>query len=158
MLLVRARIAALLAALFVALFALPGLAQKDVASERDLTAIVEEQALLARQLERLKGTMEKLLERIEAEGRTRTAELLREGLTLLQQRAESGSQGGTPEERMQEARAALESGQLVQSLETQRALIGDLERLVSILLDRKNLSFIDFKGVPSLGRIVFLSA
>lgn len=133
----------LAAAGFALLIGLP-LAAQNAAAERDLNAIVEEQALLTRQLERLKSTMEVLLQRIEAEGRTRTADLLREGLTLLQRRA--GPAGSPlPEERMQEAREALESGKLAQSLETQRALIDDLERLVSILLDRKNLEGLDEK-------------
>src|SRR5262245_24580141 len=128
----------LVPALLCVLLAAPPGAQSGAVTERDLAGIVEEQALLTRQLERLRDTMEVLLQRIEAEGKTRTAELLREGLMLLAQRGETGGGALTPAERMQEAREALESGKLVQSLEIQRALITDLERLLSILRDQKN--------------------
>ena len=101
-----------LSCVFLALAGAPAFAQEKVITERDLGAIVEEQALLERQLDRLKSTMEVLLQRIEAEGRTRTADLLRDGLALLQQRATSGGQPQTTEERMQEARAALASHKL----------------------------------------------
>ena len=141
----------LCAALTVFLGLPPG-AQKSATAERDKSAIIEEQALLERQLERLKSTMEVLLQRIEAEGRTRTAELLREGLALLQQRTQDAGGELTPEERMQEARAALESGKPVQSLETQRVLIEDLERLVAILLDRKNLEGLE-KRIENLKKL-----
>src|SRR5262245_54847496 len=88
------RLAPLLLSLLLALplsllLARPARAQAGGITERDLAGIVEEQALLTRQLERLRDTMEVLLQRIEAEGRTRTAELLREGLTLLGQRADA---------------------------------------------------------------------
>jgi hypothetical protein len=46
--------------------ALPLGAQKSAAAERDQNAIVDEQALLERQLDRLKSTMEVLHQRIEA--------------------------------------------------------------------------------------------
>jgi len=107
---------------------------------RELAGIAEEQALLLRQLQRLRSTMEVLLQRIEAEGRTHTAELIREALALLDERG--GDDGGstvTVEERMGQARDALEEGQLVQSLESQTLLVENLERLLEVLLDRRNL-------------------
>ncbi len=125
----------------------PAVAAQDeeVNTSRELAGIAEEQALLRRQLQRLRNTMEVLLERIEAEGRTRTAELLREGLKLLDERAPAN--GETPpltlEELMEVSKDSIEHGQLVQSLERQEALIGNLERLLSILMDRKNLEALE---------------
>jgi hypothetical protein len=126
-------------------FCAPAARAQTGAESRDLGAIREEQALLERQLQRLEDTMEILLARIEAEGRTRTAELLREGLKLLSERVAASSGALTLDERMAEVQKALESGQLAQSLEAQKRLVADLDRLVSILLDRKNLESLEQK-------------
>ncbi|MEM7308843.1 MAG: hypothetical protein AAF682_19325 [Planctomycetota bacterium] len=116
----------------------------DVPVSRELAGIAEEQALLRRQLQRLRSTMEVLLDRIETEGRTHTADLLREGLGLLDERAAaSGATPVTLDELMELSRESVERGQLVQSLERQETLIGDLERLLSILMDRKNLESLE---------------
>ena len=124
----------------------PVAAQDDLES-RELTGIVEEQAQVVRQLQRLRGTMEVLLKRLDAEGRTRTAELLREAITMLDSRTatEEGERPATIEERMERAREMLKSGQLVQSLNSQQALVQELERLLSVLLDRKNLEALEEK-------------
>jgi hypothetical protein len=94
---------------------LPTSAQESGPSSRELAGIAEEQELLLRQLQRLRNTMEVLLERLEAEGRSRTAELLREALRQLDERRQGEGTGVlTMEERMEQARGSIESGQLVQ--------------------------------------------
>ncbi|HED65722.1 MAG TPA: hypothetical protein ENJ09_09230, partial [Planctomycetes bacterium] len=131
-------------------------AQEQLES-RELSAIVEEQDQLLRQLHRLRGTMEVLLERLEAEKRPQTAELLRQAIETLDTRiGPDGQAPRTLEERMEAARQALESGQLVRSLEEQQELIGGLEQLLSILLDRKDIDALDEKleELADLGRAV----
>ena len=144
---IRGTFRTLLAAAAVAVLSIGSAGQTDdVATGRELAAIAEEQALLLRQTQRLRSTMEVLLQRIEAEGRARTAELLREALRLLDERSTGAA--GTPltvEERMEQAQAALESRQPVLSLERQAELVNELERLLSILLDRKNLEALEDK-------------
>lgn len=135
-------------ALLLALVTAPGVAraaQDEAAGDsRELAGIAEEQALLRRQLERLRNTMTVLLERIEAEGRTHTAELLRGGLELLEERsAPEGAAPATVEETMELSRDSIEHGQLVQSLERQEETIAQLERLLSVLMDRKNLEALE---------------
>ncbi len=125
----------------------PPTAAQDGETNREIHGIAQEQDQLLRQMRRLRGTMEVLLQRLEAEGRTRTAELLRDAITMLDQRTtpETEENPLTIEERMERARETLRSGQLVQSLENQRGLVDELERLLSILLDRKNLEALDDK-------------
>ncbi len=135
-------------ALLSALSLFPGRASfgQDGSKSRELAALVEEQQLLERQIQRLRGTMELLLERIEAEGRTHTADLLRNALVKLDER--SGTDAVTPltlEERMEHVRTSLDEGKLAQSLEHQEALVADLERLLAILLDRENLEALEKK-------------
>lgn len=125
----------------------PAVQGQDAVTDRELAAISEEQAMLLRQLQRLRNTMEVLLDRIEAEGRARTADLLRQALTMLDERAAANAAGSplTMEERMEQARSTLAGGQVVQSLERQRELVLELDRLLSILLDRKNLESLEDK-------------
>lgn len=114
---------------------LPAVAQQP---DRELSAIAEEQALLSRQLQRLRLTMENLIPRLEQEERSHALELLRQGLTLLDERiAEAGSL--TLDELMKAARDGVESGRAVQSLERQEAAIKSLERLIAVLTDRESL-------------------
>ncbi len=111
-------------------------------SDRELSGIAEEQALLSRQLQRLRLTMENLIPRLEQEGRSHALELLRQGLTLLDERsAEAGAL--TIEELMDAARDGVESGRAVQSLERQEAVIKSLERLIAVLTDRESLEHLD---------------
>ena len=117
-------------------------AQDDVRTSRELSGIAEEQALLRRQLSRLKQTMEILIGTLEKEGRTRAVELLREGVTLLDERPDD-SGALTLEEMMDQARARVESGQVVHSLEAQELVVSRLERLLSILMDRENLESLE---------------
>ncbi|MEW6073003.1 MAG: hypothetical protein AB1726_10495, partial [Planctomycetota bacterium] len=109
----------------------------DGQTNPELAGIAEEQDLLMRQLGTLQTTMENLLERIEAEGRTHTAELLREGLALLA--AAAADSGLTVERRMGLVKEAIDEGRLVASLEHQDRLVAELERLLDILHDRENL-------------------
>lgn len=128
------------------LFAATGsIASAQGQTSRELAGIAEEQALLQRQLQRLESTMEVLLDRIEAEGRSHTAELLRDALARLHERttATEGRPELTAIERMDRAREAIEGRQLVQSLEHQAELISELEVLLGILLDRKNLESLE---------------
>ncbi|MDF1801160.1 MAG: hypothetical protein P1V81_18490, partial [Planctomycetota bacterium] len=113
-------------------------ATQDEALTRELAGLAEEQALLARQIQRLRQTMEVLVGRLEAEGRVRAVELLREGLAVLDSRAEEAG-SLTLDERMERAREELSGGQWMQSLERQRTVIADLEALLEVLLDRQDL-------------------
>lgn len=110
----------------------------DEAASRELYGLAEEQALLARQIQRLRQTMDVLAGRLEAEGRTRAVTLLREGLAVLDQRG-AGELAMTLDERMESVREELASGQWMQSLEHQEAIIADLESLLEVLLDRQDL-------------------
>ncbi|HVS09645.1 MAG TPA: hypothetical protein VMS76_07195, partial [Planctomycetota bacterium] len=115
----------------------PALSQGGGAG-RDLAGIADEQEILRRQLQRLRLTMEALIPRLEAEGRTHALELLRQGLGFLEERsADSGSL--TLDELMDRAREGVQSGQAMQSLESQERIIRGLERLLAILLDRQSL-------------------
>ncbi|MBL8859999.1 MAG: hypothetical protein JNL28_15935 [Planctomycetes bacterium] len=112
----------------------PALAQDG----RREAQLAEDQALLKRQLQRLKQTMEVLAARFEGEGRTHAAKLLRDGLKHLDVRVdELGSK--TVEELMLAATQALESGATVQSVENQEAVVKSLEKLYAILTDRAGL-------------------
>jgi hypothetical protein len=120
-------------------------------SGRDQSALAEDQALLMRQLQRLRQTMEVLAQRFETEGRTHAAKLLRDGLAHLGARAtDAGSK--TLEELMTSAHQDLESGQHNQAFETQQAAIKSLERLYSILTDRQGLENLE-KSLDDLKKI-----
>lgn len=116
-------------------FALP---QDRPPAGRERTGLAEDQALLLRQLARLKQTMEVLATRYEAEGRTHAAKLLRDGLKHLDERNVAQSQK-TLEELMGAAREDLEGGLSVRALETQQEVVKSLERLYSILTDRQGV-------------------
>ena len=105
---------------------------------KELAAIAEEQQLLRRQLQRLRQTMEVLVPRLEAEGRTQALKLLQEGLTFLGDRHDAAG-SLTLEELMDDAREDVAGGQLVSSLEKQQSIADALERLLAILMDRENL-------------------
>ncbi len=106
--------------------------------ERDTTSILEEQELLRRQLQRLKRTMEALIPRLEAEGRPRALELLRDGLKMLDERSSEAGQL-TLEELMDRAKQDVQAGQVATSIQRQEQIITNLERLLSVLLDRQNV-------------------
>lgn len=91
-------------------------ARDDVANSKEAVKIAEEQALLHKQLKRLRRTMETLLDNLEAEGRPRATELLRDGLTLLDQRL-TERDSLTLDEIMNQSRTRLEHGQMVQALD-----------------------------------------
>jgi hypothetical protein len=124
--------------LVLTLAAAPFQARALAQDSRQKTQLAEDQALLKRQLQRLKSTMEVLATRFEAEGRTHAAKLLRGGLAHLDERAaDLGSK--TLEELMSIATTTLEQGQTVQSVENQEAVIKSLEKLYAILTDRAGL-------------------
>lgn len=133
-----------LAGLFLSAAAQPA---QDSGSSREYSSIVEEQALLLRQLGRLRGTMNVLLTSLEAEGREGTATILRNALQRLDERTELNEDGHplTMEERMDRIHESLSKRQLIQSLTRQKALVSELEVLLSILLDRKNLDSLEEK-------------
>ncbi len=114
----------------------------DALKSRELAGIAEEQALLARQLKRLRQTMEILVLRLQAESRPRAVELLEQGIALLDAR-ERNARALTLEEAMDDARERVESGQVVQSLESQEEVIAGLERLLAVLMERGNLDNIE---------------
>lgn len=117
-------------------------AQQKSEPTRDQSALAEDQALLQRQLQRLRQTMEVLAGRFEAEGRTHAAKLLRDGLAHIDQRAaEQGAK--TLEELMRGSHTNIQSGKPVQAIETQQAIIQGLERLYAILTDRQGLDDLD---------------
>jgi hypothetical protein len=105
---------------------------------REQAALIEEQELLARKLARIVASMDRLAERFGAEGRVHAAKLLRDGLQHISSRHE-GSDGMTLEERMTNSHEKLGAGQSMQSIGTQQAIIGELEALISILMDRPDL-------------------
>lgn len=105
---------------------------------RDQAALAEDQALLQRQLQRLRQTMEVLAGRFEAEGRTHAAKLLRDGIAHLDKRAtEQGAK--TLEELMSGSHTNIQIGKPVQAIETQESIVQGLERLYAILTDRQGL-------------------
>jgi hypothetical protein len=106
----------------------------DAAGGRELAAIREEQALLRRQLTRLEETMRVLLSRLESEGRTRTVDLLEQGLQQLEERR---LEAKNLEEWMGTSEASLEQGQLMQAVEQQSRTVEELEALLTTLLDRR---------------------
>jgi hypothetical protein len=111
-------------------------------NSRERSGLAEDQALLQRQLARLKQTMEILAARFEAEGRAHAAKLLREGLSHLGDRG--GEQGAkTLDEMMGGSKTSLESGQTMQAIETQEAVVKSLEKLYAILTDRQGLDDLD---------------
>ncbi len=105
---------------------------------RSESQLAEDQALLKRQLSRLRQTMEVLAKRFEDEGRAHAATLLRDGLKQLDTRPEDVG-AKTIEELMAAAQENLEGGRSVQSIEAQEAAVRSLERLYSILTDRRGL-------------------
>ena len=111
---------------------------------RELAGLAEEQALLTRQIQRLRQTMEVLTGRLEAEGRTHAVGLLRDGLAIIDRRAET-TEGLTLDERMGEAGDELTGGQWMQSLERQQTVVADLESLLEVLLDRQDLDKLEEK-------------
>ena len=86
--------------------------------------------------------MEVLLARLENEGRTRTVEVLRQALERLDAREEEAR---TLEEWMAESTDSLESGLVLQAVEQQARAVEELERLLSVLLDRANREDLDEK-------------
>ena len=116
--------------------------QPSGGNSRERSGLAEDQALLQRQLARLKQTMEILAARFEAEGRAHAAKLLREGLSHLGERGQD--QGAkTLDELMGGSKSSLESGQTMQAIETQDAVVKSLEKLYAILTDRQGLDDLD---------------
>jgi hypothetical protein len=134
----RRRLATWLALVLGALLLAPRATAATQQSDRQLSGIAEEQALLRRQLQRLRLTMENLLPRLEQEGRSHASALVRQGLTLLDERLEEAG-SLTLEELMDSAREGVSAGQAVESLARQEAVIVALERLISVLTDRESL-------------------
>ncbi|HKC24079.1 MAG TPA: hypothetical protein VKF32_05020, partial [Thermoanaerobaculia bacterium] len=143
--------AVLLAAAVSMSSAAPARAQQTGVSSRERSGLAEDQALLQRQLTRLRQTMEILAARFETEGRTHAAKLLREGLSHIGERAtEQGSK--TVDELMGGARASLDSGQTVQAVEVQESVVRSLEKLYAILTDRQGLDDLEH-SLEALQRI-----
>lgn len=111
-------------------------------TDHALGAISEEQELLARQLDRLRRTMEALIPRLEKEGRPRALELVKSALAELDRRGEE-TQSRTLQELMQSAHSGLASGQAVVSLEEQELIVRRLDRVLSILLDRNDIESLE---------------
>jgi len=105
---------------------------------REQQALSDEQSLIVRKLARLRASMDRLAERYEAEGRSHAARLLREALVHLDERQKARA-SKTLDELMSEAESGLTAGQVVQAIEDQKAIVSDLERLLSILMDRPDL-------------------
>jgi hypothetical protein len=144
-----------LAAGLLLLVALPLLAPRAAAAPQGETrtqaSLAEDQALLLRQMKRLRSTMELLAQRFEAEGRKHAAELLRQGLKHLdERRPEFGDK--TLEELMGSSQQNIAAGMSVQALETQQRVIEGLEKLYRILTDRMGLEDLQ-KSLESLQKI-----
>ncbi|MEE8468288.1 MAG: hypothetical protein V3T22_07520, partial [Planctomycetota bacterium] len=116
----------------------PGTARAQDDASRAEAALAEEQALLRRQLRRLRDTMDTLANRFEAEGRVNAAKLLRAGLEHLDLRGEE-SESRTIDELMDASKEDIRSGRTNNALEEQSQIIAHLEHLLDILLDRRGL-------------------
>ncbi len=115
---------------------------QDGGISREQAALAEEQALIRRQLRRLRETMSALAGRLESEGRVHAAGLLRDALKDLDQRSEE-SNGRTLEELIDSSRDDLSGGRTMSALERQRAVEARLMRLLEILLDRRSLDTLE---------------
>ena len=109
---------------------------------REQASLAEEQAHLRRQLRRLKDTMGILADRLEREGRTEAAELLRQGLEHLDLRNDQTA-ARTLEELMDSSNEDLRAGRTNNALENQERIVQSLERLLNILMDRRGLENLD---------------
>ena len=118
---------------------------------RTRQALAEDQALLLRQLKRLRSTMELLAQRMDAEGRTHAAKLLRQGIVHLEERrAEYGNR--TLEELMEASQKGIDTGASVQALDAQMQVVKSLERLYEILTDRAGMDNLE-KALKDLKQI-----
>lgn len=118
------------------------LADEQIQHSRERAAIAEEQTHLGRSLKRLRQTMNVLADRLEAEGRPRAVELLRDGIEMLDRRSEQMN-SSTLEEVMETTTELIDGGQIVRSIESQESIIGELELLLTILMDRRNLESLE---------------
>ena len=125
--------------------------QTSGGNSRERSSLAEDQALLQRQLSRLKQTMEILAARFEAEGRAHAAKLLREGLSHIGERGQDQA-AKTLDELMGGSKSSLESGQTMQAIETQESVVKSLEKLYAILTDRQGLDDLD-RSLDELRRI-----
>ena len=113
-------------------------ATAPVQDSREQAGLAEEQEVLLQQLRRLIRTMEVLQQRFIAEERTQAAKLLREGIDHLGLRdAKTGSL--TLDELMNKAREDIAAGQTFSALQRQERVIQGVTRLLSILMDRKDV-------------------
>ncbi|MAF66294.1 MAG: hypothetical protein CMJ84_11640 [Planctomycetes bacterium] len=131
-------------ALALALTAPLALPQDQGGPSREQAALGEEQSLLLRKLGRLRGSMEHLAERFDAEGRAHAAGLLRDGLSHVDERA-LGGEHRTLEELMTTSLEDISGGQSVSAIRGQEETIRSLERLLAILMDRPDLDQLERK-------------
>ena len=115
---------------------------QDDGTSREQAALAEEQALIRRQLRRLRDTMGALADRLEAEGRVHAAGLLRDALSELDERPEDTG-GRTLEELIDGSKDDLSGGRTMSALERQQAVEARLGRLLEILLDRRGLDTLE---------------
>ena len=109
---------------------------------REQAALAEEQALIRRQLRRLRETMGALADRLESEGRVHAASLLRDALKDLDLRP-GETDGRTLGELIDSSENDLNDGRTMSALERQRAVEARLMRLLEILLDRRSLDTLE---------------
>ncbi|MGK0218175.1 MAG: hypothetical protein ACI9HE_001663 [Planctomycetota bacterium] len=114
-------------------------------------ALAEEQALIARQLRRVREVMKSLADIREKEGRIHAAKLLRDALEELDRR-DLQDGGTTLEELMDASRDDLRGGRSMAALEPQEQTLRRVVRLMNVLLDRKNLDDLD-ESLKSLKEI-----
>jgi len=127
---IRPRVLLLLFA--AAALAAPAPAQSDT----QIQTLAEEQEMLRRRLDTLRQKMTLLAGRLDAEGRTHAADLLRRGLARLDLIDTSGH---SLDRAMAKAAGDLRGGTPGSVLEVQERIASDLEQLLSILLDRQDL-------------------
>ncbi len=114
---------------FALLLATVGFAQ--VNQDQDTDRIRRDQAEILRKAERLRDVMTRLLSRYEQDGRVEQAKLLKSGLEHLQTSGVLEDVAGI--------RADLDAEAFARAMEKQTEVVNDLERLLSILLDRRSL-------------------
>ncbi|HRV82979.1 MAG TPA: hypothetical protein P5218_16225, partial [Planctomycetota bacterium] len=121
----------------------------DVVS-REQAALAEEQALIARQIKRLRGVMSALEQRLRTEGRVHAAGLLAEALKELEER--EGDAGATLEEQVNLSSDGLRTGSTMRAIEDQQAALRRMERLLEVLLDRKRVEDLE-QELQQLGEL-----
>ena len=114
---------------------LPTSAANAQVDEAKIERLRRDQDEILRKAERLQALMKRLLTRYEREGKQEQVDFLEEGLAHLQRSGVLRDVASIRED--------LEATAFTEALRKQREVVGDLERLLNILLARKSIENID---------------